>query len=412
MPAKKFCIQTIFAFMLLLMPAVALVPQDSLYQRCDFFYYYSEATLVCTGHAKELFNLDYFRQHTESLFPDFKKTTGLLIMAEPPLSAPFIIPIAIIPIAYAYYIWQFVLLVCLSVSLALWTQMFRFSDRQFLLAAVVVTLSGPIYEVIRVAKPTALVFLCWTVAVWFWQRKQFIGAGILFAPWTLKPQQMMPFIALMTGARQFKFVLGIVLVTLGLFLASLAIFGFDIYPQWLRALAISQEHPELTSPSLHPVLRGQLLRLLGMDAKVVAHIITPIVAVAYLSALFLLAYLGHRFRKCPDLIKLTVACIPLGIVTSPYCQNYDLILLIPSVLAFFKLGALNSLHKAIRIICLVVVAACLLVFELPFYTFIHYTYLQHGLLAINPFFVSLCLLSAIFIWASVRASKVPQAELG
>jgi hypothetical protein len=406
-PLKKLCLQSLFAFLLLLLPTVALAPpEDSIYTVSDFFYYYTEASVICAGHAKDLYNLDYFRKQTESLFPPFAKTSGYLIMGEPPLSTVFIAPIAMIPVQYAYRVWQCILLVCLSISLALWTDILGFTNRQTLWATVAVALSGPVWEVIRVSKPAAIVWLAWTLSVWCLRKKQFLKAGIILLPWTIKPQQIMPFLSLMTGARQWKFVGYVVLTTLALFLILLPIFGLETYADWLKALRISADHPELTGPFLHPTLRGQLLRLLGMDRQTVAQVITPIVISAYLGALLLLAILGNAFRQRRNLIPLTVACMPLGIVTSPYCQNYDLILLIPSVFAFFKLGALAWLPKSIRVGCLTLVIACLVVFELPFYTIIHYTYLEHGLLVVNPFFVSLSLLSAIFIWAAIRAAKL------
>jgi hypothetical protein len=111
-------------------------------------------------------------------------------------------------------------------------------------------------------------------------------------------------------------------------------------------------------------------------------------------------------------MQLSAACMPLGIVTSPYCQNYDLVILIASVIAFFKLLPLVPMSKPLRIACLIVVAACLLVFELPFYTFIHYTYLAHGLITINPFFVSLCVLSALFIWTALKVCASESAKSG
>lgn len=418
MPAKKFWIQTIFAFVLLVLPAVVLVSpwnphdaNDSTYKWCDFFYYYSEANLICTGRGGELYNLDHFRQNTEALFPDIKKTNGLLIMPEPPLAAPFIVPIGLIPATLiAYYVWEFVIVASLSISIVLWAEMFRFSERQYLLSAALLALSGPIVETIKVAKPTALVWLGWTLSVWLWQRKRSLMAGLVFAPWTLKPQQMLPFIALITGARQIRFLVSLSAATLVLFLASILIFGFHIYPDWLQALRISQDHLELTAPYLHPVLRGQLMRILGTDPAVVSHTITPVALAGYVVALLTLVILGNRFRQHSQSIKLTVACMPLGFIMSPYCQNYDLILLVPSVFAFFKIGWSHSLAKSMRIGILVVVSLCLLLFEMPFYTIIHYTYLEHNLIVVNPFFVSLSLLSAIFIWVAVRAGHLDRVN--
>jgi hypothetical protein len=134
--------------------------------------------------------------------------------------------------------------------------------------------------------------------------------------------------------------------------------------------------------------------------------------IAFITAQLAGLFLGYKFSKSTNWLQMCVVCMPLAIVCTPYCHNYDLVLLIPSVIAFFKLKSLQALNKATRIACIVVVALCLLVFEMPIYTRIHYDFLQHPILTVSPLFCSLSIMSIIFVTMAYRQSTMIDSDLG
>lgn len=408
MNIQRIVLQTIFSFVLFLMPTVALEPQDeSLYTVSDFFVYYTQSTMMVHNPGCNIYSEQPLMTEAAKLFPPLK-THGWYLVGEPPISLIFLMPLFLIPAQFALWTFKVILLLCASLSLSLLVELFELNERQFQLSSIIMALSGPLWEATRVTKPGLIVLLAFTMCLWALKKNNPIAFALLFLPWTFKPQLLSMFLCELTGARKFKFIAFLAASTVALLLLTFPLFGMVNYQAWIDAINYGGAHPEIQAPFLHPTLRGQMMRFASIPDSVVKITST----IAFISAQVAGLFLGFKFSKSTNWLQLCVVCMPLAIVCTPYCHNYDLVLLIPSVIAFFKLKSLQALNKTVKIACIVVVSLCLLVFEMPIYTRIHYDFLQHPILTVSPLFCSLVVMSAIFVTMAYRDLKTATSDPG
>jgi hypothetical protein len=401
---KKLLLQTVFAFILFMMPTVALEPQDdSIYTVSDFFVYYTQAHMLVKNPRCDVYSEVPLMTTAAELFPPLK-THGWYLVGEPPVSLAFLIPLFLLPASFSLWIYKTFLVICMSISLALLVQIFELNERQFQLAAILIALSGPLWEATRVTKPGIIVLLALTLCLLALKNKKPLTAALLFLPWTFKPQLIVMFFVELLAARKFKFIAMMVIATLILIVVTLPLLGIDNYQQWLLALKYGTEHPEINAPFLHPTVRGQLMRFASMPES----IIKIVVAVGFITAQVVALVIGHLARSKKDWLRIIVMILPLSVVCSPYCHIYDLVLLIPSVIAFVTAPGLKSMKRPARITCYTIASLCLLVYELPLYNRIHYDYLQKGILTVSPLFCSLLIASILCVFVAFRETRQPE----
>ena len=351
--------------------------------------------------GEDVYSIEPMMRTANALFP--LPQGHLYLVGEPPVSLTFLLPLYLIPPQYALWTFKTLLVLFAALSVAFLCQIYELKERQYQITCVLVALSGPLWESTRVSKTGLIVLLGLSLSLWALKSKKPLAAAIYLLPWTFKPQLMSPFIASMLGARQLKYIACLVGATAALTLITLPLFGITNYKAWLAILKYGTVHPELNSPWLHATVRGQLM-LLG---HVPESIVQAVALTSFALALSVGLIVGGRLNRRPDLLLWGTMCMPFGILCSPYCHNYDLVLLIPPVIAFCKLPGLNALNKIPKIICITAVFLCLLVFEMPIYTRIHYDFLQRGLLSVSPFFCSLSVISIIFLAMILRESSLP-----
>ena len=395
---KQLVVQTIFAFVLFLMPTIALEPQDnSIYTVSDFFAYYTQATMLVRNPGCDIYSEQPMMAVAAQLFPELR-THGWYLVGEPPVSLTFLIPVFLLPAAYSLLMYKIFLVLCISLSVALLVQIFELNERQFQASSIAIALSGPLWEATRVTKPGIIVLLAFTLCLLALKSKKPIAAAVCFLPWTFKPQLMVLFIGEMLAARNWKFIISLIAATAALLLVTFPLFGVVNYKEWLEVIRYGTAHPEMNTPFLHPTIRGQMMRFTSTPESIIKVLATLAFVAAQLAGLFL----GFRARNKPNQLLICVLAMPLSVVCSPYCHNYDLVILIPSIIAFFTLPGLKTLPQATRVCIYVVVSLCLLVFEMPIYNRIFYDFIQHPILTVSPLFCALMILSLIFMTMAYR----------
>lgn len=405
---KNFLVRTTFLFALICLPTFGLAPSNNSYGVSDFFAYYTQVQLIKERRLDMIYDVEKMQTATEEQFPPVKGKIVVLV-AEPPLSTIFFMPIGILPKDSALIITKIFLVLCVSAAVTLFASIFQLSERRFQLTGILVAMSGPLWEAMRVTKPAVLVLLGLACAMWLLHRRRHTVAPLFFLPWVLRPQLSAPFLLQLLCAKQWKFILGVAATTFVLLLLTLPMVGMENYINWTHVLKYADTHPVLNRPDLQATLHGQLLhafvfipaiqKFLSLEAIKVISIAGSIFAVATLMVF------GYMSRNSGKSLKLALLGFPLSLVSAYYCHNYDLLLLIPAVLTFFSLSSLKELSRKRRRALIVFAAICILPFELPFYIMIHYWGLQLGL-PINPLFVSLVAMSVLFLVMGFRESKM------
>jgi hypothetical protein len=407
MNIKQLLVRSLFAFIVLLMPVVALEPlDDSVFGFTDFFSYYTQAKLIIEQPCQDIYDPDKLIRRARELYPPLN-SHGPYYVGEPPLSLTLLLPAGFLPKDFALIVCKGILVILTGISMALLAVIFEQTERQFIWSTVAVAASGPFWEATRVTKPGLVVLFGLTLCLWYLRNNKQLKGALCMLPWTFRPQLLLMFFAGLFGARQLRFLAWVAVTSVCLFVLTLPLFGLDNYKSWQKYLSYMSWHHDITAPFLHPTIRGQLMRFTEVPANVVS-LVWPF---TFGASLLLAVYLGDRFKRSARWLQLCTACMPLGVVAGPYCHNYDLVLLIPSVVAFFKLPVMAALTKRFRITCFSLVGLSLLCFEMPIYSLIHYTYLQRNIWIISPLFISLLLLSVIFVYVAWRdAAEMAKAS--
>ena len=418
MSLSKFFLQTLFAFLLLIMPTIALAPpgEKAKYDVSDFFGYYVQTRLLVEGRFSDSYDMPKMEKAMYEIFPVYKEEERHnFIGLGTPQPTIFLLPLAVIPASVSYFFGVFCVLLTISLSLPLLADVFAISEKQYKLAVPCIALSGPVWEVVRVTKPTVFILLGFALALWFLKSPRFknskfkdLWAALAFQGWTFKPHEIMPLLAICFGARQFKFIFWLIGFTVAITLITLPIMGVDTYIKWYETLKVNMMHPEFAAPQLEPTLRGQLLRFDMVHLATINHICEFVFAFVMLA----LTFLGNLFRNHKDYFYLVVLSLPIGFVTSLHSYSYDLILLIPSCFAFINLPYVKSMSRSLRWTSYIVMALCLLSYELPIYTIIHYFFVQPNKWIINPLFISLAVLSVLFLAVAVASAMDKKQQAG
>jgi hypothetical protein len=373
--------------LVLAMPTFVLIPGDAVFELTDFPNYYAASNLIWSGHGADIYKHDLVIAREDQLFPRVPKGRDLPVLV-PPFSLPLLLPLNIVPPEPARIIWALGQMLAVVVSLMLCATHFAIPERKLLFLTIAIALCGPFWESMRCAQvaPFLLLSLCLTFT--YLQRNKQIDAGIACGVFLFKPHECFHFVLSQLAAFKWRYVLVLGLVFLVAALISLAAVGVDGWSAWEHLMSGLLADPQGTGPQLNPTIRGQLLRVgMGMAPQVI------LIASATFWLIFSAAslFLGFKFKSNEKFLDISlVLTIPFSLLTSLHSHNYDLMLLLPAVLALSRIGSATLQSSRSRLIFKIFIAALILPLMLPFYIIIHYGFLVHGFVP-NPFFFSLVL---------------------
>ncbi len=358
----------------------------------DLPEYYSPAKLVIEGKGADGYTIKGLEEAQHRLYPSMGQRIVPLFV--PPQGLALLTPIALFPPEVMRYLWKALLVGCLGAALFLLKKTFNLGYKQTCYLVAAVTLSDAAYNSLRIDQLAPILLLSYIGAIYCLEKKQDIGAGLWLALFVLKPQQFLPFLAYLAGAKKFK-----TLIVCG---AAFAILSIIAYVQMgttgitnYMALVSAPSSLPLMQPELNPTIRGQLLRLFP-DA---APTIFTLTSAMYLATIGLGLFVGWKFRNKENALMLGVlGFIPLALVASMHCHTYDLLLMVPTIILIFN-DSLIPFGQGWKL----AVMLGTIVFVLPLSIEIQHNYLLKGGL-LNPWFFLLLPLSiALFIHTMRKA---------
>lgn len=356
---------------------------------------------MLSGRFADVYNLSAMGTLQNQLCPS---TQGrLLPLFLPPVLVWLCTPLAFLPYQLSFVIWTALLCVSLTLALLLIGRSFALSGRALIWAAAIFGASGPCMECIRVGQPSAFFLLGLAAAIHFWKEKKYslvaCGQSILW----LKPHLLLPLLAFQAGCGSMRSWATTIAIGLAGFAISLLIGGSSVINSYCQMISSNQarQYMGLNGPTLSRQLVG--LGVLN-EAQIDA------ISLSFYALLLLAGYLIGKVQ-CSNqrqLVLLVSVLIPLALAFAPYLQNYDVILLLPGVLAVFKQE--QSTREAKRMIALT--AGIVSLFSLPVYVYVHYFYISKGGL-FHFFFWSLCFWAwGVFTWAKGSDSTFKTAKKG
>ncbi len=388
---SSLIIAVLFAVVAPIIPIVMIVAsQLSFGQVNDLPQYFAAGKLIVEGKGALVYSLRDLFAAEQHWFPSLGERGIGLFLA--PCGLPFLVPVSFLPVSAAPAVWTLALAGSLIGGLLVVRRLFGLSLTGMLWLFAVVSLCGPAYESLRIGQPAPFLFLALAAALVAWRDGRTVVGSLFLAVLLLKPQELLPFMIYAAGARRYR---GVLLVSgFGVILSLLAFLligpvGFANYFQLLS----DPSNLSLMQPELNPTWRGQLLRLPGLPSSVANLVGVFVVA---LTCVFLFA-LGRRMSGCKDWLEAgIIVSMPLGLVTALHCHIYDLLLMIPSLVALTRSRLVAVLPSWLTLVGFAAMAP----FLLPFYVNVQYNYLlKDGV--VNPHFIVLALLStflSVLVW--------------
>jgi hypothetical protein len=394
----RFWLALTFAVVAQVIPAIMIFSaQGSFGQISDLPEYYAAAHMAARHQGSNIYDLQSLGAYERLCFPQLgERVVGLYV---PPLALPWLLPLAWLPARFAPSIWMSLLILSLLFSLALLKQLFKLSWTELLVVVAVMAVSGPLYESLRIGQLAPLLLLALLLSVRALKSNRPVAAAVALSFLVLKPQELLPFLAYLLGARRFRVLAYFAIFLLCLAAISFLVLGIQGWSNYFQLIGFSLEHTAGMQPELNPTVRGQLLRVLPGH-----NVLVPILSIsacgASLAASFLL---GRTYARFSPRLELGLAtAVPVGLVAALHVHDYDLLLLVPSAVAAIKLGFFRRVPDILKLLAIMFSTVILL----PLYVYVHYDYLLKGGL-VNPIFI-LLLIAAI---ASIFLSHECRLEL-
>lgn len=365
----------------------------------DLPEYYAPAKLVLEGHGADGYTLKGLEEAQHRLYPSMGQRVVPLFV--PPQGLALLTPIALMPPDVMRYAWKFMLAGCLGIAIILLKKTFKLNYKQtcYLLAAI--GLSDAAYNSLRIDQLAPMLLLSYIGAIYCLEKKNDIGAGFLLALFVLKPQQLLPFLAYLAGAKRFKALLICAAIFALLSVVAFVQMGPTGISNYMALVSAPSSVPYM-QPELNPTVRGQLLRLFPEAAPTIFTITSAL----YLATIALGVFIGWQFRKKENALRMgALGFMPLALVASMHCHTYDLLLLIPTIIMIFN-DSLIPFGQSWKL----AVMLGTIVFVLPVSIEIQHGYLLKGG-TLNPwFFLLLPLGIALFLRVWKQAGIAGKAD--
>lgn len=172
-------------------------------------------------------------------------------------------------------------------------------------------------------------------------------AGMLLGLLAYKPQIWVLVPLALLAARQWRPLTWMIATVAALALASLAVFGLDFWLAFLDA-ARAAGSPQVANEMFQRIFMHMTTLLAA--ARIVG--LPPAVAgvLQLAGALLAVAAVWQAFRHHGPSAARTAVLVTATFLVSPYTLNYDLLLLMPAVVALYRLGAAHGFYPGERLI--------------------------------------------------------------
>jgi len=355
----------------------------------DLPEYYATARQVLTGHGPETYDVAALTKAEQELFPEMKACNRFVAFIGLPLALPWLVPIGLIPLPAAIVVWKVLQMAALFSALILISNAYGLKRQTTAWLLAWVLLSGPVFEALRIDQIAPLLLLAFTLAIVLVEKGRSMYAGLALAFLFLKPQELLPILVILLAVKEYPTVLFALMWGGVVGIASFLMLGMQAFYNYRALVNLVVSNDIYTQTNLSPTVRGQLL-LLFPQARGHIEVIAGVVMVL---GLILVYFVARRFSNMTHGLRLAIACaLPIGLLISLHCHDYDLLLLVPGLITLKQnFAKLQKLRALAYLACLAAVP-----FLIPVYASIHYDYLLKGAM-INPIFVTLLAYSLMII---------------
>jgi hypothetical protein len=355
----------------------------------DLPEYYATARQVLTGHGPETYDVQALTRAEQDLFPEMKTINRFVAFIGLPLALPWLVPIGLVPLPAAIVVWKILQIAALFAALILISNTYGLKRQTIAWLFAWVLISAPAFEALRIDQIAPLLLLAFTLAIGLVEKGRSMYAGLALAFIFLKPQELLPILVILLAVKEYAAVLFALMWGGVVGIASFLMLGMQAFYNYRALVNLVVSYDIYTQTNLSPTVRGQLL-LLFPQARGHVDMVAGLIMIL---GLILIYFVARRFANMDHGLRLAIACaLPIGLLISLHCHDYDLLLLIPGLITLKQnFAKLQKLRALAYLACLAAVP-----FLTPVYASIHYDYLLKGAM-INPIFLTLLAYSLMII---------------
>lgn len=304
--------------------------RQKIYRGSDFTAFYTGWSIVRGGQAAQLYDQSVQTAYQRVVLGGGQFQDGFLPYLNPPYATLPFVPLAALSLETAFILWtigQFALLVWLLHRLFQLSASWARTDRR-LLASIIIAFPA-LFLTLILGTFSLLMLVCF-VELYLALRGQRSGRAALWLVLaTIKFQVIgLPVLMLLVG-RRWR-VLGYAgLLFSALVLLSGFVFGWEIWPQYLRFLGTTSSYFGVfgIKPQLMYTFRGLLATLLGNER---GPLINSVSALAFAAVALVVAWLWRRGVRSdrPDFDLRFGLTLLLGLFFSPHLYPHDAMMLV------------------------------------------------------------------------------------
>lgn len=358
----------------------------------DFPQYYAPARLICDGHGAQCYDFNVVSKMQHDSFPDMGDRSAVPTYLPPP-SLFWFLPFGLMGGAEAFLAWKVVQLLSLIAAILLLRDTFTLKRKALCWLIAGICISGPAFAATQLGQISMPILFALTLLIWAFKHDKIWVAAVALSILMLKPQEGLPLLVFMAGAKRYRMIgcTAIVLLTALIIVTGLTgPAGIIDYFGSLNS-GLGKEQSMLMQSELGPTLRGQMLRFAPESRTLIALLSGGLMLLSW--AFIFIS--GRKFAANPAWLEAgLLVAMPLGLLTALHFHSYDLTLLIPSLVLVLS-GPLESITPPWLLLGGFLIVGT---FMVPFYMYIHWDYLlkEHWLL--NPHFFALAALTAGLIY--------------
>ena len=344
-------------------------------QVSDLPEFYAPMKMIVTGLGSQIYVISELSRVEQFYYPNASR--AVVTLFSPPFGLPYFLPLSLLPPDLAPTLWKLFLAVSLFVGIGFLRAAFKlkFASTCWLIACT--CFSGCAYEALRIDQMSTPMFMCFAVAIWALKNERPYIAAFALSGLVCKPQQLLPFVVFLAGARRYKTVAALALIGAALTGVGYALIGAEGFKNYTLLINSTVTDTRYLVSEISCTVRGQLYRFFP-EQKLLMHYC----ALAFLApSLLVIFVIGNKVRQLDKWLSYgLIASMPLGIVSSLYCYYYDLLLLVPTVLLL-----MTEFEPELPPLGILLGMLAGLAFMLPFSIFIHLDWILKGE-KINPHF--------------------------
>jgi len=311
---------------------------QGMFWRADFSAYYTGWTIARDGLGARLYDFDVQTSYQQRILEGRSFSQGLLPYLNPTHATIPFVPLSLLPLNTAFWVWSLLQLVLLAWLLRLLLRIgsdWEPHERWLMLSAVVAF--PPLLFTFQLGAFSLLMLLCLLQYYLALKRGRDGAAGWWLLFETIKPQAILLPGLLLVGARRWRAVGAALLGGVALAVISGVVLGWQSWVGLLNALRTANSFYGAfgITPTIMYNLRGTLALILGNDQGELINRIS-LVVFALAAGLTLWLWRGPWRSNDPSFELRMGLTVLLGLLFSPHLNPHDGLMYIAPAVLFYS----------------------------------------------------------------------------